>query len=144
VRNKIKRRNKYKIGKSPTPLSNISIFFCFGKPLKRTIEIVPTGVGDFPIVYSPGVRCYLFKVMVNNSTNNNKNYLSPQNNEPAISTTAPSHSSREWSCNVYWKVYCSGTTTQSVQQYCNIKLVYPISIYFKHIYPQLYTDGIEQ
>ena len=39
VRNKIKHRKKYKIG----------------KPRKRTIQILPSGVGDFPILYSP--RC---------------------------------------------------------------------------------------
>jgi hypothetical protein len=37
VRNRIKHRKKYKIGKSPTPLGKIS----------------PSGVGNFPILYSP-------------------------------------------------------------------------------------------
>ena len=29
------------------------------KPRKRKIEILPSGVGDFPILYSPGVRFYI-------------------------------------------------------------------------------------
>jgi hypothetical protein len=55
VRNKIKHWKKYKIGKSTTPLAKISIVLQLGKPRKRTIEILPSGVGDFPILYSP--RC---------------------------------------------------------------------------------------
>ena len=45
VRNKIKHRKKYEIGKSPTPLGKISI--------------LPPGVGEFPILYSPCVRLYI-------------------------------------------------------------------------------------
>ena len=48
VRNKIKLRKKYNIRKSPTPLC------------QRTIEILPSSVGAFPILYSPGVRIYIF------------------------------------------------------------------------------------
>ena len=35
-----------------TPLGKISIILWLGKPLQRTIEILPLGVTDFPILYS--------------------------------------------------------------------------------------------
>ena len=35
VRNKIKHRKKYKIGKSPTPLGKITIVLYLGKPRKE-------------------------------------------------------------------------------------------------------------
>ena len=53
VRNKIKHWKKYKIGKSPTPLGKITIVLT--SLVKRTIKILPSGVGDFPILYSS--RC---------------------------------------------------------------------------------------
>ena len=65
VRNKIKHRKKYKIGKSSTPLGKISIVLKLGKPRKRTIEILPSGVCDFPILYFPGVRLYIANALLN-------------------------------------------------------------------------------
>ena len=35
-----------------TPLGKISIILWLSKPLQRTIEILPLGVTDFPILYS--------------------------------------------------------------------------------------------
>jgi hypothetical protein len=35
-----------------TPLGKISIILWLGKPLQRTIEVLPLGVTDFPILYS--------------------------------------------------------------------------------------------
>ena len=55
--NQIKQWKKYKIGKSPTPLGKISMVLWFCKPCQRMIEILPSGVGDFPILYFP--RCYI-------------------------------------------------------------------------------------
>ena len=54
--NKIKYRKKYKRGKFPTPLRNISIVVCISRPHQRTIDILPSGVGDFRILYNPVVR----------------------------------------------------------------------------------------
>jgi hypothetical protein len=51
MRNKIKHQKKYKIGISPTPLGKISIILQLGKPCRRMIEILPSVVGDFPILY---------------------------------------------------------------------------------------------
>ena len=51
MRNKIKHQKKYKIGISPTPLGKISIILQLGKPRRRMIEILPSVVGDFPILY---------------------------------------------------------------------------------------------
>ena len=51
MRNKIKHQKKYKIGISPTPLGKISIILQLDKPRRRTIEILPSVVGDFPILY---------------------------------------------------------------------------------------------
>ena len=53
MRNKIKHYKKYKIGKSPTPLGKISIVLRLCKLRPRKDEILHSGVGDFPILYSP-------------------------------------------------------------------------------------------
>jgi len=41
------------------PLCKISIVLYLGKPRNGTIEFLPSGVGDFTILYSPGVRFYI-------------------------------------------------------------------------------------
>ena len=61
MRNKIKHRKTYRIGKSLTPLCKISIVLQLGKPHKRTMEILPSGVRDFPILYCP--RCSILYVV---------------------------------------------------------------------------------
>ena len=40
-------------------MGKIAIVLYVGKPRKRTIEILPSGVRDVPILYSPGVRLYI-------------------------------------------------------------------------------------
>jgi len=47
------------------PLGNISIVLYLGKPRNGTIEFLPSGVGDFTILYSPGVRFYICLVAAN-------------------------------------------------------------------------------
>ena len=46
---------EYKIGISPTSEGKIFIGLLRGMPSQRTIEILPKGVGDFPILYFSGV-----------------------------------------------------------------------------------------
>jgi len=47
------------------PLGKISIVLYLGKPRNGTIEFLPSGVGDFTILYSPGVRFYICLVAAN-------------------------------------------------------------------------------
>jgi len=59
VRNKIKHRQKVQDMESPTPPGKISIVRGLGEPPQRTIEILPEGVGDFPILHFCRVRFYI-------------------------------------------------------------------------------------
>ena len=44
---------------SPTPSGKVSIVRWLGEPRQRTIEILPSGVGDFPVLHFAGVRFYI-------------------------------------------------------------------------------------
>jgi len=59
VRNKIKHQKKYKQGNLRHPWERFQSFSNSASLIKRTIEILPSGVGYFPILYSPCVRYYI-------------------------------------------------------------------------------------